>query len=200
MDKNNKENLKNILIEKKKHKEKLIESITKNNIEVSSELSNYDNHPAELGSELFEIEHNNGLKSGQKKEIRDIDEALKKVDTDNYGICKECGKPIDLARLEILPQSKLCITCANVSNKEHEIAKKNSKLNRPVEEQTFDAPFGRKYLNSEKNNKFEQIEQLNDVLKYGSSDSPQDISDYKDSPDEVEEIDKISNNQYKSQL
>jgi RNA polymerase-binding transcription factor DksA len=206
----NREKFKKSLIEKRKHKEELIESIKKNNVEVSSELSNYDNHPAEQGSELFEIEHNNSLKYSFKKDVKDIDEALKKVETNKYGTCEECGKKISKERLKILPQSKLCINCANESSNNNKMFNKNQKLSRPSEEQVLDAPFGRKHLNEQEDDEFEGIEQLNDTLKYGSSDTPQDMGGYKDykefytnkkdSQGDVEKTDNISNKYYKSQL
>jgi DnaK suppressor protein len=31
----------------------------------------------------------------------------------SYGICRECGKPIDEARLKAIPWSRLCISCAS---------------------------------------------------------------------------------------
>jgi DnaK suppressor protein len=38
--------------------------------------------------------------------------ALAKVEDGSYGICDSCGKPIAPARLEVAPESVLCIDCA----------------------------------------------------------------------------------------
>jgi DnaK suppressor protein len=38
--------------------------------------------------------------------------ALAKVEDGSYGICDSCGKPIAPARLDVAPESVLCIDCA----------------------------------------------------------------------------------------
>jgi len=40
-----------------------------------------------------------------------IDEALRRIRNNTYGICSECGKPIDAARLEAVPHARMCIEC-----------------------------------------------------------------------------------------
>jgi len=45
--------------------------------------------------------------------IKDIDSALLKVEAGTYGICDSCGKPIGETRLEALPASTLCVSCAS---------------------------------------------------------------------------------------
>ncbi len=43
--------------------------------------------------------------------LRQIGQALARVDEGNYGICEECGEKIDKKRLEILPFTPYCIPC-----------------------------------------------------------------------------------------
>ena len=43
--------------------------------------------------------------------LRQIDQALARVDKGNYGICEECGEKIDKKRLEILPFTPYCVHC-----------------------------------------------------------------------------------------
>jgi DnaK suppressor protein len=38
--------------------------------------------------------------------------ALAKVEEGTYGVCDSCGKPIAPARLDVAPESVLCIDCA----------------------------------------------------------------------------------------
>ena len=47
--------------------------------------------------------------------VSEIDDALKKLDTGDYGRCEECGQPIAEARLEAMPGARLCIVCASKS-------------------------------------------------------------------------------------
>lgn len=43
--------------------------------------------------------------------------ALAKVSKSAYGICERCKKPIALARLQLLPESRFCIDCERASKK-----------------------------------------------------------------------------------
>lgn len=45
--------------------------------------------------------------------LRRIDAALVRVDNDDYGICQECGEPINPKRLDFDPTVTLCIDCAS---------------------------------------------------------------------------------------
>ena len=45
--------------------------------------------------------------------IADIDNVLVKLDVGTYGICDQCGDEIPTARLEALPATSRCVTCAS---------------------------------------------------------------------------------------
>jgi DnaK suppressor protein len=47
-----------------------------------------------------------------KDSEKNVDEALAAMKSGDYGICKNCGNPIDVARLKALPEATLCINCA----------------------------------------------------------------------------------------
>lgn len=171
-----------------------------------TELSNYDNHPADLGSELYQVELNNALVVHQEHIKKEIYDALGRIDEGNYGKCELCGKDIDEERLEALPYARLCIECEESKPVDPEILNKN----RPVEEMVLDAPMGRKYLNKREDDEHEGMDQFHDLEKYGSSDSPQDMGGYEDYKEfytnevdlqgVVDPIELISNEQYKRQL
>jgi len=38
--------------------------------------------------------------------------ALAKLDEGTYGVCDSCGRPIEPARLQAMPDSVLCLSCA----------------------------------------------------------------------------------------
>ena len=48
-----------------------------------------------------------------KEEIAEIELALSKIDSDRYGICEICDKPIPIKRLKVLPATRLCRKCAH---------------------------------------------------------------------------------------
>jgi RNA polymerase-binding transcription factor DksA len=75
----------------------------------SSELSTIDQHPAELGTETFERELELTTLTIVEGELKEIDDALRRLDQGTYGICEECGKPIDEARLEAVPWARYCV-------------------------------------------------------------------------------------------
>ncbi|MBU0482152.1 MAG: TraR/DksA C4-type zinc finger protein [Proteobacteria bacterium] len=41
-----------------------------------------------------------------------LDQALSRADSKNFGNCRECGDPIRIARLKLLPETTLCVECA----------------------------------------------------------------------------------------
>jgi len=56
-------------------------------------------------STLLPIEHN------LESRLKNINSALEKIKKRGYGICEKCKKPINLKRLEISPEAKLCQKC-----------------------------------------------------------------------------------------
>ena len=54
----------------------------------------------------------------QKRELEEINDALKKIDEGTYGICEMCEDPIQEARLKIKPYAKYCIICREIIEKE----------------------------------------------------------------------------------
>lgn len=47
-----------------------------------------------------------------KLSIAKLKAALQRIDDDNYGLCGDCGEEIAEARLDALPESTLCVSCA----------------------------------------------------------------------------------------
>jgi RNA polymerase-binding transcription factor DksA len=45
--------------------------------------------------------------------LREVEHALAKFDSGEYGLCESCGQPIAEARLEAKPAARLCISCAS---------------------------------------------------------------------------------------
>ncbi|MDQ2086155.1 TraR/DksA C4-type zinc finger protein [Herbivorax sp. ANBcel31] len=208
---NNIDVLKQLLFKQKEDIEKTINNmknhkIAEQDVDSPNELSNYDNHPAEIATELFQLELNNGLKVHEENLLKEIHDALSKMNNGKYGKCEICGNKISHERLEALPYSRLCINCENNKEVTMEFLDKQ----RPVEEQVLDTPLGRKHLNSKEDDEFEGIDQLNDLLKYGSADTPQDMGGYEDYEEFytneldkqgiVDHMDNVSNEEYKRQL
>ena len=45
------------------------------------------------------------------KLLREISDALRRIDRDTYGICLECDEPISSKRLDAVPWARYCVTC-----------------------------------------------------------------------------------------
>lgn len=70
-----------------------------------------DVEPDEGDAEVFEREKNAALIAVLERRLSDIDTALKSMDRGDYGVCRKCGKAIELERLEVKPDATLCVTC-----------------------------------------------------------------------------------------
>ena len=103
-----------------------------------TELSNYDNHPAELGTQLFEVELNSALKVHEEHLFKEIHDALGRIDEGVFGKCAFCGREIPKERLEAIPYTRLCIGCEENKAVTPQMLRKI----RPNEEKVLDAPMG----------------------------------------------------------
>lgn len=71
----------------------------------------YGDHMGENASEVASYDNAVSVKNTLGKELRDINNALKRIKNNNYGICKYCKKNISEKRLQIRPTSSACISC-----------------------------------------------------------------------------------------
>lgn len=156
-----------------------IEEIERGNLDVPltraiHDLSSYDNHPADQGSETFEREKDIALRENARIILHKIEDALSRIDEGKYGICERCGKIIDEARLEAIPYTTLCLHCKEEEEKDLDSSR------RPVEEDLLDPPFGRSDLDETSELMYDGEDTWQDVARYGTSESPQDVPPAKD--------------------
>jgi RNA polymerase-binding transcription factor len=67
----------------------------------------------EVDLDVYEREKNLALVRRLEQKIGEIDRALETAKKGTYGICERCGKAINPARLEALPETTLCVKCKN---------------------------------------------------------------------------------------
>jgi len=72
----------------------------------------------EEATESLELEKRLALENRVREQLADVEYALHKFEEGTYGLCDSCGQPIDPARLEALPQAKLCISCKALQAKD----------------------------------------------------------------------------------
>jgi len=68
---------------------------------------------AEQATERENEEVMDALGNKARMELKKISAALLRMDDDEYGMCQECGRQINVLRLEAQPFADLCIECAN---------------------------------------------------------------------------------------
>lgn len=54
------------------------------------------------------------------KKLKQVDEALEKINRGCYGVCSTCSQPIPEARLDVMPFAKFCVECMNKFENEPE--------------------------------------------------------------------------------
>lgn len=138
--------------------------------DVVGELSVYDNHPADLGSETFERGKDIGLWDNTQRLLAQVDQALEKLEIGTYGICDRCGQKIAPARLETLPWATLCHHCQETKE-----GQERRGMKRPVEEEVLTYPFSRTFLDNADYTGFDGEDTWQAVARYGSSSGPQDV-------------------------
>ncbi|WP_077624995.1 hypothetical protein [Sediminibacillus massiliensis] len=73
------------------------------------EVTNFDNHPADLGTEMFEREKAATIEEQARQRISEIDRALDKIENGTYGVSEKSGKPIPEERLEVQPTARYLV-------------------------------------------------------------------------------------------
>jgi DnaK suppressor protein len=76
----------------------------------------------EEATETLELEKRLALENRIRQEISGIEHALEKFEKGTYGLCDNCGQPINPERLEALPQASLCVNCKALLSKNAKIA------------------------------------------------------------------------------
>lgn len=58
------------------------------------------------------------LTDREKQKLKQIDDALDRIEENTYGFCEECGVKIPRARLKVVPFAKYCVECKEVIERE----------------------------------------------------------------------------------
>ncbi len=77
--------------------------------ESAQEMAGYSLHMADSGTDNFDRDFALSLLSSDQDAIYEIEEALKRIEKNTYGICELTGKPIPRARLEAIPWTRFTV-------------------------------------------------------------------------------------------
>ena len=74
-------------------------------------LGSSRSHVDESAEEIEEYEKLLPLEHDLELRLKDIDEALGNIKKKSYGQCSNCSKKIEIKRLQVVPEAKLCLKC-----------------------------------------------------------------------------------------
>ncbi|HVJ50288.1 TraR/DksA C4-type zinc finger protein [Desulfitobacterium sp.] len=165
--------------DKKETLESARKLITEDLRESIGELSLIDNHPADIGTAVYERSRDVAIHDRYIHRVHAIDSALQRWEEGSYGICEHCGTEIPLERLEVLPYTTVCTECSRLEEKEEQ----HSLHREPVEDEILNRPFSRTFNDGTDRVEFDGEDSWQAVARYGTADSPQDLGTNRDISD-----------------
>jgi len=93
------------------------EEISDSTANKASGNQGYSNHMADIGSDAMEQEQAFLHASQETEYLKQLEEALKRVEDGTYGECEECSGTIPLKRLEAYLAAGLCVACKSKQEK-----------------------------------------------------------------------------------
>jgi len=124
MDKKIQKQLKNNLEKERLKLTKDLKSFAKKDPKIKSNwltrfpfFGSSNSHGDEDAEEREEYENLLPIEHSLETRLKDINIALDKIKKNKYGICEKCKKEIELERLKIVPEAKICLECSKENDK-----------------------------------------------------------------------------------
>jgi DnaK suppressor protein len=106
----------------KKEKAELLEKIEQLRVLGQPSVERKEGSPfgkrEEGADEASELEKRLALEQRLGESLNEVEHAIQKYEAGTYGLCDSCGRPIEQARLEAIPQASLCMKCKAQQEKE----------------------------------------------------------------------------------
>ena len=115
MNKKERERYRNKLLKKKEEIVNKISETYKESKEVESGIAQDVVDKAESS---YTKEFLLSLSNAEREQLLLIDDALKRIDKKELGICQRCGKDINKKRLDVVPWTSYCIDCQEIEEEE----------------------------------------------------------------------------------
>jgi RNA polymerase-binding protein DksA len=71
----------------------------------------YGNHQADDGTAAFDQAKDLAIRINAENLLKQVNGALRRFENGTYGLCVDCNKQIDTARLKAIPFADLCMDC-----------------------------------------------------------------------------------------
>jgi DnaK suppressor protein len=91
-------------------RQELLEEVSRTVHTMQDETANHPD-PNDRASQETDMSLELRSRDRERKLIKKIDEAIAKIDSNDYGFCETCGVEIGVQRLEARPTATLCIDC-----------------------------------------------------------------------------------------
>lgn len=195
-----------------KEKKKQVDLLKSRNNEIAedvefldNELSSYGNHPADLGTEVYRMEQEEGFKEQIKRTISEINSSLKDIEDGVYGICGNCNKEIKEERLELIPYAKTCLECSDEKYEGFKADKSKENIYESLNFKSFkvQSDEGKNSIGHGRQDSYDEVLEDN-LVPDDPSKSTGDNLGLKDlnsnKTDSVEDIENISEEDYKDTI
>lgn len=118
MTKREMQKFKKLLLAESEHLTQGIRTIGKDSLEaatteIAMDLTSF----AENGTDTNDRETAMRLASGESQMLREVADALLRIEEGSYGKCMNCSKEIPKKRLEVFPSAKRCVECESKAEK-----------------------------------------------------------------------------------
>ncbi|MEZ4616049.1 MAG: TraR/DksA C4-type zinc finger protein [Caldilineaceae bacterium] len=104
------QDLRRIRTELEEKRRQLLMSTEKGQSDDSGEFL-YNLDRTDLANEYRSKERREALHTVEQKTLQQVEQALARIDSGTYGLCRNCEQPINDERLAALPYATLCIDC-----------------------------------------------------------------------------------------
>lgn len=74
-------------------------------------------HMADVATDMYDREFNLNLASNDRELLSKVEAAIKRIEQDEFGLCRVCKKQITLARLKAIPYTEMCLKCQEETEK-----------------------------------------------------------------------------------
>lgn len=115
MNKKERERYRNKLLKKK---EEIVDKISETYTESKEVESGIAQDVVDKAESSYTKEFLLSLSNAEREQLLLIDEALKRIDKKELGICQRCGKNINKKRLDVVPWTPYCIDCQEKEEEE----------------------------------------------------------------------------------
>lgn len=150
----------------------------------TGELSQYDNHPADTATDLYEREKDLALINRDKREYNDIERALEKIENGTFGICESTGQEIPYERLKANPTAKTITEFADG-------AQKVDNESRPVEEDVLEGFHKYNFDGKDEETEFDAEDAYQSVARFNETSMVYEGSSLDDADELIGSVEQI---------